>query len=453
MDLRSADRRARHFPRRTVCLAVAVSVFGSVALAAVRSVAQTEPTEDLDAYRGVTITDVRLQGNHVTKDAVIAREIWSDIGEPLDPELVREDVIRLENLSIFGSVAVTASPDRDGVALNFTFIEMPWLIPYPALSYNEQNGFSVGLGVASPNFLGYDITLATSVLAGGTTTFNFSALHPWIFGNHVSAEVRAWHKVRENVLLDFEETSDRAQLIGGTYLGNYGRLYGGVSYYGVGSDTDGVTLSPDNHDDMLAFGASIGYDNRDSWRVPHDGWHNEVAIVYFGGDPNFVAFDVDVRRYQPLGKRQTLATGPFLALQSGRVGTDIPSYMQYFLGGANSIRGYRVEELGKELYGKHQLIYTLEYRFLLSPLRAYKIFKWSIGMGFELAAFGDVGVAWSRGQDFSLDRARAGFGAGFRVLLPSIEAVRFDVGVSEYGDVVFNFGVNSIFTARRERVR
>jgi outer membrane protein assembly factor BamA len=127
--------------------------------------------------------------------------------------------------------------------------------------------------------------------------------------------------------------------------------------------------------------------------------------------------------------------------------------LQYFLGGSNSIRGYNLEELGKQLFGKNQFLYTLEYRYVLLPLKPYKIFKWSIGAGLELAGFGDAGVAWSRGQDFSLDRTRFGFGGGLRILLPGVNMVRLDVGVSQYGDVVFNFGMNTIFEARRQRVR
>ena len=73
----------------------------------------------------------------------------TEAGDPLDLELIREDIIRLENLAIFGSVVVTPRPLRDGVALDFAFTEMPWIIPFPALRYTEENGFSVGLGVAS----------------------------------------------------------------------------------------------------------------------------------------------------------------------------------------------------------------------------------------------------------------------------------------------------------------
>jgi outer membrane protein assembly factor BamA len=347
----------------------------------------------------------------------------------------------------------TAKPVAAGVILNFHFTEIPWIIPFPAIAWNEQNGFSVGLGLSSPNFLGRHITLSGRVLFGGTNSYNIKAANPWIVGNHLSANFLASYNIRQNTLLDFQETSDRLELGGGKYLGRHGRLKLNLAYYGVGSDKDGITLSSDNWDDMAILGISIGYDNRDSWRVPHNGWKMDFEPVYFGGDANSRTLNFDVRRYQPLGERQTIATGPLLSLQSGQVGLDIPSYLQYFLGGSNSIRGYKLDDLGKKLFGKNQFLYTLEYRYVLVPLQAYKIFKWSIGAGLELAGFGDAGIAWSQGKDFSLNRTRFGFGGGVRVLLPGVNMVRFDIGVSQEGDVVFNFGINSIFEARRLRVR
>ena len=408
---------------------------------------------DLAALAGRVVTEIKLAGNHVTKDWVIAREIWTEVGEPLDPDLVRDDMTRLENLAIFGSVIVTGREQDGGVALDFAFTEMPWIIPFPALGYTEENGFSVGLGMASPNFLGRNITLAASARFGGASTYSVSGRNPWITGNHVSAGGEAWHQARRNKLLDFRQTSDMVQLDVGKYLGRNGRLRIQGGFYGVGSDRPGVTLSGRDYDNLWHGGFTIGLDSRDSWRVPHQGWHNELGLMYMGGDADSWTLDVDIRRYQPLAPRHTLATGPLLSFQSGEVGVDVPAYMQFFLGGANSVRGYELEELGKEMFGRSQLLYTLEYRYLLVPIRAVRIFKWSFGLGLEAAAFWDVGVAWSRRGDLNLERTRNGYGAGLRLLVPSLECVRFDIGVSQYGDVVFNFGIESIFAARRERVR
>ncbi len=407
----------------------------------------------LEPYVGRTITRVTLAGNNITKDWVITREIHIEAGDLLDIELIREDIIRLENLAIFGAVIVVPIEFDGGVELDFQFTEMPWIIPFPALSYSEENGFSVGLGIASPNFLGRRVILSASALFGGTTTARFKGENPWITGNHVSAGLEAYHQIRTNKLLEFKETSDKVELFGGTYLGETGRFRIKGGYYGVGSDRDGITLDPDNFDELWNAGFTLGIDSRDSWRTPHEGWKNEVTAHYYGGDANYLAVDFDVNLYHPFAQGHTLASGPLLSFQSGDVDEEIPSYQQYFLGGANTIRGYKLEELGKEIFGANQFIYNLEYRWNVLPVRPLQVFNWSIGVGVQLAAFADAGVAWSRAEDFSLDRTRVGFGLGARLLLPAVEMMRLDVGMSQYGDVVFNFGMNTIFFGRRLRVR
>ena len=408
---------------------------------------------DFEQYRGQTIVDITLAGNHVTKDWVIGREIWATEGKVLDPEIIHEEIVRLENLAIFGEVVVSASKVEGGVALNYSFTEMPWIIPYPAMNYTEENGFSLGVGVASPNFAGRDIMLSGTAVFGGTTKYNFSASNPWITGNHVSAGITAFHQTRSNYLLDFKQTSDMVSLNTGKYIGQNGRLIVSGGYYGVGSDKPNITLDPDNVDELWYGSVSLGYDGRDSWRSPHEGWHNEASLLYIGGDANTWTLGLDARRYQPVGDRQTIATGPYLGLQTGTVGQDIPQYLQYFIGGANSVRGYELEELGKEIFGKNQFLYTLEYRYLAIPTRPVKILKWTFSLGLELATFGDVGVAWSDPDDFNFDRTRSGYGVGVRLLVPGIDSLRFDVARSEEGNTVFNFGVRAIFDERKKRVR
>ncbi len=368
--------------------------------------------------------------------------------------MVKEDVKRLQNLPIFGAVAASVTPSDEGVALHFELDELPSIIPHPSLKYTEENGFSIGAGVSSPNLTGRAIEASASILFGGENAFTLFLQDPWITGNHVSGGFKLAYNVRQNELLDFKETTDLFQLNGGTYLSSAGRLTAHGGYYSVKSDQDSITLDPDNHDQMYFGTVVFGHDSRDSWNAPRKGWQSEwINASYFGGDPDFWAFQFDINGYFPIGKQQSIAVGPLVTFQSGVVDVDIPEYLQYFMGGANTIRGYKLLELGKEFFGKNQLLVNLEYRWDFYPMRAIKIIKWKVSAGLQLAGFADAGIAWSESPDFSLDRTRFGFGAGVRLMLPVVETLRFDVGVSQFGDVVFNFGVHSIFYGRRQRVR
>jgi translocation and assembly module TamA len=173
----------------------------------------------------------------------------------------------------------------------------------------------------------------------------------------------------------------------------------------------------------------------------------------FGDPGQWWLTELDTRRYQPLSKRQTLVLGGLFSFQDGEVGTDIPGYLQYRMGGANSIRGYDIDELGRELYGRNQSIVTMEYQYVLLPMHEHFIGKWSYSAGLEAAAFVDWGIAWNHSDQFDAERARTGFGLGLRWLLPAVFEVRTDVAVGEDGQVFFHLGVGDKLTAQRARLR
>ena len=131
-------------------------------------------------------------------------------------------------------------------------------------------------------------------------------------------------------------------------------------------------------------------------------------------------------------------------LQSGTLGEDVPVYMNFFMGGANTIRGYGVTDLGEDFSGKNQLLGTAEYSFTVIPLRRWDLWKISLRLGAEVAVFADAGIAWSESRDFTTRRARGGLGGGLRLLVPGSEMVRFDVGWSP------DFGFHFHFAQRDE---
>jgi outer membrane protein insertion porin family len=438
---------------------VALALLAALALAAAPAPARAAAPGDslLRAYDGRTLGRYTFSGNRVTKDYVIARELELRPGRPLAADSLTADVVRLENLSIFSSIRPVFTAGDSAVDLDLVIKEMPPLVPYPAVSYNEIDGWSVGLGVASLNLLGRAISLSGSALPIGTTQVRAKFSYPWISGNHFGLAASYASLDRYDALNGFREGSDQITPQVSTYLGRHGRLRGIFDYLGMTSDTDGKTLSPDNRDDLVRLGFALGYDSRDSYRRPTRGWQNEVQVLRTGGflpgDGDFWSGDLDLRYYQQGFARHTLRAGALLSLQSGTVGEDIPVYLQYRMGGANSIRGYDPLALGQELYGKNQYILTFEYGFPVRPIREYRVFKWTISLGLDVAAFLDHGLAWSEAEEISLKRSRTGIGAGFRLLVPGMEQFRFDFAVGEGGEFQFHFASGAKMPAQRNRIR
>jgi outer membrane protein insertion porin family len=433
----------------------------AVAFAQEGSVPITEPIEvevhgemryDLD---GISVADVSWSGANVTRDFIIARELHVREGEPFDAATLLADVRRLENLGVFARIDVTTKRGPDGVLVHYDFREMPSYIPYLAFAFTEENGWSVGPALSSVNLFGRSISVAGRVLFGGTNSFNLDAAHPWIGGNHVSLDLKSYYLTRDDTIRDFEEKSAEVTPWVGRFIGRNGRMASTFAYFRMQSDKPWITLTPGGADQWLRLGFRIGYDSRDSWIVPHRGWWTELEIMqnggFMGGDADYTATTLDIRRFQPLGDA-TLAVGSLLTMQSGVLGEDVPVYMDFTMGGANTIRGYDFEKLGTELFGKHQLIVTAEYRYPILPAREIPILNWAFRIGIDAAVFVDTGSAWSTAEQFTGDRFRTGGGFGLRFVGLANEMVRLDFG---FGDeiFIFHFGSWSKFTAQRNRLR
>jgi outer membrane protein insertion porin family len=414
--------------------------------------AQAAPA-DFAAFEGRTVTGIKLDGNRVTREHVITRELETKAGQPFAFATLDADLQRLENLGLFAETRVVPEADGDGVRLTVTVREMPPILAFPSFIYTEENGFSYGGALSALNLTGRGISLSARAYFGGTTQRWARFSDPWITGNHVSFEFFGGKRDRADTLNGFEEDSWEFAPKLGTWLGRHGRLQGSLTLFQMKSDVDGKTLDADNDDHFRRVGATLGYDTRDSWRDPRRGWKNELEIVRSGGAGSFWTMNFDARRYQPTGRRQHVLLSTLLTLQSGTVGRNLPGYFTYYLGGANTIRGYSVEDLGPKLNGKNQLLTTAEYNFNLLPLARRDIFKWAYSIGVQLALFSDLGIAWSEPGDFAADRFRAGVGAGLRFLVPGSEQVRFDVGWSRAGGVHFHFASGTKPSNQRQRLR
>jgi outer membrane protein insertion porin family len=418
------------------------------------AVARTQPQKvNFAPFEGRTVTGIRIEGNRTTREYIITRELETRAGQPFVFATFAADLQRLENLGLFAETRVVPEADGEGVRLAITLREMPPILVFPSFLYTEENGFSYGGALSALNLTGRGMSLSARAYFGGTTQRWARFSDPWISGNHFSFEFFGGKRDRADTLNGFEEDSWEFSPKVGTWLGRHGRLQGSVSLFEMKSDVAGKTLDPDNEDKFLRLGTIIGYDTRDAWRDPRHGWKNELELIYSAGAGNFWTMNLDLRRYQPVGKRQHVLLSTLLTLQSGTVGVDVPGYLTYYLGGANTIRGYSIEELGPALHGKNQFLATAEYNFNLLPLARRDIFKWAYSLGLQLALFSDLGTAWSESDEFTANRFRAGVGAGVRLLAPGAEQVRFDFGWSEAGGFQFHFASGTKPANQRQRLR
>jgi len=422
-----------------------------------RVMSRDSTVDGLQHLAGRRVTAVEITGYRATKERVIRREILTHVGDSLGAEL-RYDIARLENLGIFSEITVAGEEvGDDGVRIVLTLKEMPTWFPVLSYSYTEENGVSIGAGISSVNLTGRDLSVSARAYTGGTDQQWGRISWPWISGDHNSFDFYGAHIVRKDVLRGFEESSKEFTPEIGTALTKHSWVRVKFSAFQMKSDTAGITLSPDNEDQLYRLGGAIGWDTRDSWINPRQGWKNEVEVWrtggFLGGDGDWWTGTFDVRRWQPLTRRTKLLISGLATLQRGILGEDVPVYMNYNLGGANSVRGYSVSNHDDAYSGKNQMIGTVEYSVAAIPPRRFDLWKISLKLGAEFTAFGDAGIAWNESNELSLERTRRGFGAGLRLLVPGSEMVRLDFGWSPEGGLLFHFATGTKPVAQRNRVR
>lgn len=205
----------------------------------------------------------------------------------------------------------------------------------------------------------------------------------------------------------------------------------------------------------LSYGAYLEYDGSNRYyglpqgvyfygRVAsHDGLNDDADAAGFGGfnpyDFGWTQVTLDARGYIPLGgPRTSLALRLWTDLNEPKGGSAIPFYLQPYLGGGTSLRGFNTFRFR----GENAFLTQIELRRTLWEKE---------GQAVELTFFGDAGQVWGRGfdadcppdlirfdptigEDFDYDNFEADFGAGVAYRLSPEFSLRIDFAHSNEGN-------------------
>jgi len=239
-------------------------------------------------------------------------------------------------------------------------------------------------------------------------------------------------------------------------FGRHSELLTGLSFEEITRRPSGL---PESKSRSHSFGVTVSRDKRDFLLDPHRGEYrvisSEIAGGILGGDNDYYKLTGNYQRYHGAGASAVFAWRGRVGYGNAYGRSDIvPVESRYFIGGANSVRGYDEASLGPRLMdsdgnvrmlgGEFLMLFNLETRFPL-PLLS----RWN----FSGAVFVDGGNVWANisdvsGGDFRLtsgqdetndDDFRYGFGMGIRYNTP-VGPIRLDYGYPLKPDVTTDPG-------------
>lgn len=436
------EKKARF--SKTRLLRATVSVFFGLCFSSFLALASPEEKP---------IKAVKFIGSRYTKEYILERELSSVIGQKYTEEYIHFARGRLDKLGIFSGIKITPIEEEDGIILQIELKETFPVFPFPNLAISDENGLQYGGSLTALNLKGEALFFSLTALFGGATSIESRIINPWILGDNVAYQLDFYYRNRRNKIFDYQERAFEFYSTFSRPLRNHLNVGARLSLQFLKSDIPGKTLSSDNTDMVPNFAIFYQHDSRDVWSSTRRGWWNEVELLKSGflvGDSRFWRLTFDIRRYQPIASRQTLALFSLLTFTTGALGKDVALWQQYSIGGANSLRGW---PLGADS-GKSQFLNTVEYRFHLLEPRGFRVFGSSFYLGIQLAAFADLDCVWNDRNELRPRNFLGGTGIGLRLITPLVGVTRIDFAWGKPG-----FGVSVCFGAyeksikQRERVR
>lgn len=402
----------------------------------------------------VRIENIKITGLNKTKEYVVTREMDQKPGDVYNSRTLYNDLQRVYDLGIFeieGSVPYKTEPGSDLGKVNV-------LIP---MKERKTGEVSLGLGYGSKSKLTGQAKLTESNFRGrgetvnllweqssretstGGSSYEVGFFEPWLDSKHSSLGVNLYNK------LIFRFGSS----LGGTNVGDYDERHKGGSatlsrplsqrsrgFLTFRSESVDTSLSGTNAPlvepgTVTSGTARFTSDKRDSQIEPFAGFYNSYAVEVGNanleqvGSNAFTKYSTDIRYYFSKGgpRKELTEQKPVIALRlmAGSLSGKVPFYEQYFVGGAETLRGYREDRF----WGDSMLVGSAEYRL---PL----------GSSLIGVAFVDYGDAWNSNPRFlnilpdllqhESFKGNFGYGIGVRVQTP-IGPLRLDYGFGSEG--------------------
>jgi outer membrane protein assembly complex protein YaeT len=378
--------------------------------------------------------DVSLKGKRETPDYLILRKLAFKKGDIFSLSKLYESQRHLYGLDLFRSVTLTPEDVPEAVRSIPITVEVV---------ENKKRSLKVGLGYGDEDQLRARLGLRWRNLAGGGRLLDldtkYSSLETRIMGTFLNPQLWSsfWDLSFQTgwITRDFPGFNDRAFFTQTRFERDLPwklRIYVGHGLefarpFDIPTDTLlllGEPLGKTYTSSALQMG--VRQDQTDNPVDPTKGWlfyvNGDLATDAFGSELQFGRMVVEGRKYQRVYKNGPILAGrvKFGVIEPLQNTTEIPIFKRFFSGGANSVRGYRLDYLGprnasgQPIGGEALIEASIEARI---PI--YKEFRG--------VAFLDCGNVFFKTNDINIGQLKYAAGVGVRYATP-IGPVGVDIG-------------------------
>ncbi|MEJ2507732.1 MAG: BamA/TamA family outer membrane protein, partial [Ignavibacteriaceae bacterium] len=270
-------------------------------------------------YKGnysVVIDSIVIEGNDITENYIILRELTFKRGDTLNPKLASYNRERIYSLDIFNEVKLKPFEYENKNFLLITIEESWYIYPIPFITLKDRDWskLSYGLRLRLKNFRGRNETLSGIFGLGYDPSFNFFYTNPnLVYSLDLFASLQLGYAEINNESKIAEELADNdftqklyyGKFIFGKRFGLYHRLSVslGLDYIETPFYIKGISASNQRIDRTIILGFTYNYDTRDLAQYATNGIFALVNYEFKGMGINNVDYKIsylDFREYRRL---------------------------------------------------------------------------------------------------------------------------------------------------------
>ena len=413
----------------------------------------------------VYLGKLEFSGNTYTKDYVIRREWFLKEGKILRLNALEDSIRRMKQL---GLVTIEKMPDIKAdpddpkkINLNVEVKELNRQMINFNVGYSGYDGWFIGLGYSTQNFLGAGETLTLNLMSGTRAkTYRFAFTEPYVFDLPASFGIDIFKTSFRYPYLYTKNSEGFNVMTSGRFWKYWGASFiYSYQYIDISDINEDLQYDPyysyyyyyftEGKRAISSISPTLYYSTVDSPLFPTSGvkylLNYRMSGGFLGGDINVHKIKFEFVNFKPLWSNHILGMHFVYQALKDFGEEPLPFYEKYYLGGERSIRGFDIYRIGPRsddgyvIGGNKAFFINLEYQIPLNEQ-------------FSFVFFYDIGNAYDFGEPISLKNTYSSMGVEFKIFIPMLNVpfrliFAYNPRVIEEDDsnFVFRFAVGPSF--------